>query len=105
MFKEENALPRAEPQSAVRDRDDFARAGQDGANMRSAVVSAFRGMLEIGGVLGHEAFEKHLEITPGGWVGVFRNDQATTCVPNEDRDGAGSYPALVTAAATRSVIS
>ena len=83
MFEEKNALPRSELQVAVGDRDDFARAGQDGANMRRAVVAAFRDMLEVGRVLGYEAFEELLEITPRGRVGVFHQNQATTSVPDE----------------------
>ena len=45
--------------------------------MRSAVVTALRGVLEVGRVLGHEALEKFLEITPRCRVGVFHQDQAS----------------------------
>ena len=83
MFEEKNALPRSELQVALGDRDDFARAGQDGANMRRAVVAAFRDMLEVGRVLGHEVLEEFLEITPRGRVSVFHQNQTATGVPDE----------------------
>ena len=83
MFEEKNALPRSELQVAVSDRDRFARAGQDGANMRRAVVAAFRGMLQVGRVLGHEVLEEFLEITPRGRVSVFHQNQTATGVPDE----------------------
>ena len=83
MFEEKNALPRAELRVAVGDRNHFARAGQNGANMRSAIVAAFSGMLKIGRVLGHETLEEFLEITPGARVGVFHQNQAATGVPDE----------------------
>jgi hypothetical protein len=94
MFEKEDALPGAELQAAVGDRDHFARAGQDGTDVRSAVVGAFRGVFEVGGVLGHEALEKFLQVAPRGWIRVFHDDQAATGVPNEDGNGAGFHPAL-----------
>ena len=61
--------------------------------MRSAVVAALRGMLEVGRVLGHKAPEKFLEITPCGRVGVFHQDQAATGMPNEYSDDASGHAA------------
>ena len=94
MLEKKNALPGAELHPAVGDRDYFARAGQDGTDVRSAVVAAFRGVLEIRGVLGHEALEKFLQIAPRGGIGVLHNDQAATGVPNENGDRAAFHPAL-----------
>ena len=88
MLEKENALPRAELQVPVGDRDDLARAREDGANMRGAIVAAFRSMLELGRVLGHQMLEKSLEITPGGRVGIFHQNQAATRVPDEYGDDA-----------------
>ena len=83
MLEKKNALPRSELQIAVDDRDYFARTGQDRANMRRAVVAAFRDMFEVGRILRHEALEKFLEITPRGRVGVFHHNQTATGVPYE----------------------
>jgi hypothetical protein len=94
MFEKEDALPGAELHSPASYRDHFTRAGQDGTNVRGAVVGTFRGMFEIRSVLGHEALEKFLEIAACGWIGVFHNDQTATRVPNEKREGPGLHPAL-----------
>ena len=94
VFEKENALPGAELHSIVGDWDHFARAGQDRPDMRGAVVGTFGGMFEIRSILRDEALKEFFEITAGGWIGVFHDDQAATGVPNENRDQAGLDPAL-----------
>ena len=64
MLEKENALPGAELHPALCDRDHFARAGEDAADVRGAVVAAFRRVLELRRVLRHESLEKFLEIAP-----------------------------------------
>ena len=89
MFERKNTLPRPELHSAIRNRDHFARAREDGANVRSAVVTAFSRVLEVGRVLWDELLEKFLEIASRSWVGVLHDDEAATRMPNEHGDGAG----------------
>lgn len=93
MFEEENALPSAQLHPVVGDRNDFARASEDGANVRGAIVAALGGVLEPGGVLGHEPFEEFLQIAPRGWIGVFHDDETATGMPNENRNRARLHPA------------
>jgi len=94
MFEEKNALPRAELQPACGDRDHFARARQDGTNVRSAVVAPLGGMLEPRRLLRHELLEEFLEVAPRGRVGIFHDNEAATGVPNEHGDGPVFDPAL-----------
>ena len=57
VFEEEDPLPGAELHPALGDRDHLARPGEDGTNMRGAVVAAFRGMLEPGRVFRHQSLD------------------------------------------------
>ena len=86
MFEEENTLPGAELHPAVGNRYDFARTGEDGANVRGAVVAAFRGVLEVRRLFRHEPLEEFFQISPRRWVGIFHDEEAATRVPNENRD-------------------
>lgn len=93
MFEEKNSLPGPELHFPVRDWDDFARASQDRANMRRAVVRAFGGMFEPWRALGHELLEKFLQIMTRARVGIFHDDEAATGMPDEDGDGAADKAA------------
>ena len=94
VFEKKDALPGAKLHPAVDDRDHFARAGEDGANVRSAVVAPFRSVLEPRRVLRHEPLEKFLEIASRRGIGVFHDDEAAARVPNENGDGACDDPTL-----------
>ena len=89
MFEEEDALPGAKLHPATIERDHFTRAGQNRANVRGAVVAAFRGVFEPERVLRHELLEKFLKITPRTRVGILHDDETATRMPYEYRDRAG----------------
>ena len=88
VFEEENALPGAQLHPAFCDRNDFARASENGANVRRAVIATLGRVFEPGRILRHEPLEEFLQIAPRGWIGVFRDDEAATGVPNENRNRA-----------------
>ena len=46
VFEQENSLPGAELYFSFGDRNGFAGAGQGHANVRRAIVSAFRGRVQ-----------------------------------------------------------
>ena len=87
VLEEENALPGAELHAPVGNRDHLARAREDGANVRGAIVAAFRSVLEPWRVLRDQMFEKSLEITTGGGIRILHDDQAAARVPDENGDG------------------
>ena len=61
--------------------------------MRSAVVPAFRGVLEPGSVLGNQLFEELFKITPSGGIGILHQDQAAAGVTDEDGHASTFDPA------------
>ena len=86
MLEQENPLPRAELHLTINDWNHFARARQHHADVRRAVVRAFIIVLIVG-VLGHELFEKSLQIPPGRRSGVFHDDETATGVTRKHRHG------------------
>jgi len=95
MFKEENALPRAELHSAVSNRNGFAGACEDHADVRWHVVAAFGAVREVIGVFRHETVEKCFQIAACRRVGIFHDDDAATGVLNKNGDYALWHAALI----------
>lgn len=95
MLEKVNALPGAELHLSIDDWDYFARTRQNGAYVRRTIVTTFRGVFEPWSVFGHQSLEELLQIAPGGWIGVFHQNETTTGVPNEDGNRARTHAALV----------
>ena len=95
MFKEKNALPRAELHSPIHNRHDLAGAREDHADVRWHVVAAFGAVGEIIGIFRHQPIEKRLQITPCSRIDIFHNDHATTGVLNEYSGCPVSNPAAI----------
>ena len=92
MFEEEDALPLTELQPPGGDRDHLARAGQDAAEYvkyRRPYLPRYAPNRKYPPVRGAQKIPRD---HAAGSVGVFRDDQAATCVSNEDSDGACSLP-------------
>lgn len=95
MFEKVDALPGAELHLSIDDWDYFARARENGADVRRTIVTAFRSVFEPWGVFRHQSLKELLQIAPSGWIGVFHQNETTTGVPNENGNSAGTYAALV----------
>lgn len=75
MLPEINALPGAEGQSSVGNRDGEIGRGQGGADMGRHVIRAFASVFEQGIAVGNQAREKTFEIQADLGVGIFLDDQ------------------------------
>jgi len=88
VLPEEDALPGAEAEATVCERNHFGRAGERHLNVARHVVGTLIGVGEVGVVFRHEAIDKAFEIAPRRRIGVFHNDEATAGVAAKDGDGA-----------------
>ena len=84
VFEQKNSLPGAQLHSRFRDRDHFARSGQNHPDVRRHIVRAFTVVFEVRRVFGHEPVEEFFEIAARCWVGVLHYEKAATCVLYEN---------------------
>lgn len=89
VLKEENALPCAQGEMALHDRNDLTGARQRHAQVAGHVVRAFVGMDEPGCVFGNEPVKEAMQICASGWIGIFINDEAAARVLDKNRGCAG----------------
>ena len=75
VFPEVHALPGAEGESALGDRDGEVHGGEGGAHMSGHIVGAFVIMLKHRIAVGADARHEAFQIAPHAGIGVFLNDQ------------------------------
>src|SRR5271165_1905139 len=83
VFVQKQALPSAEPQLASRDRDRFRGPCERHTNMAGHIVRTLHRVRKVSFAFGNQPFEKFLEVTTRGQIGVFENMQAGTGVANK----------------------
>ncbi len=84
VFEDEDSLPLTEIQLAVGHRHVFTGARDSRSQMGWHVIGAL-GCVSVGGVVFRsELLEPLFQVSPGGWVCIFGDDQAGTGVAQED---------------------
>lgn len=79
-FAEVDALPCAEVEAAVRDRQGEGRADYHRFDVRRHVVGSFVGMKVIWRVFWHESIEKHVKVMSHVRIGVLIERQRRRCM-------------------------
>jgi hypothetical protein len=88
MFPNVNALPGAQREAPIVERDAEIHRGQRGANVRGHIVIAFGGVNEEWVAVLHQAGEISLEVATDVGVGVLLDQQRGGSVPEVQRDQA-----------------
>jgi hypothetical protein len=95
MLEQKYALPDSKLHFAVDNRDGLAGVRQGHADVRRHVIAAFRTVSKVISIFRHQTIKKFLQVMSGRGVGVFHENDATTCVPNKHRDCPIAQAALV----------
>ena len=94
VFPEIHALPGAEGESALGDRDGEVHGGEGGAHVGGHVVGALIIMLKHWVAVGADARHETFQIAPHTGVGIFLYDQRGTGVLQMQGGQAGGEPGL-----------
>lgn len=84
MLEEKDALPRAELQFAVRDRDYFTRSSEHHPNVRRGIITAFRRVREAIRAFRNETLEECIEVYTSGLISVLEDDETRARVLDEN---------------------